>query len=320
MIKSKQASVQGTNESVTFKDFQLLSCIKGKSRTFNLLGNSGSGNNTVFSLFSSNHPEFYGNVPKGCHINQATGDITIGENLDTGVYNITIGVSSEWGKAGLSIAYSNYVLTFKVIDTTTKIANFLEKFENRDSLGIPFFNIDNNQKDFSATLGFDDGNSNMDTFTFKIESTLQFSKIPTLEVVKSIDSTTLILKIDDINSYLTKLPISISILATSHLGQNCEQQLLTSFYLVENIINSLASLRKSPFRVKIFPNPVTEELYCYSEKSYSGQIKNIYGQILSEHSINNGTNKLDVSALPKGIYLLELFSENENYIYKFIKY
>jgi hypothetical protein len=280
MIKSKQASVQGTNESVTFKDCQLISCIKGRSRTFNLFGNLGSGNNAVFSFFSSNHPEFYGNIPQGCHINQTTGDITLSGNLDTGTYNITIGVSSEWGKGGLPIAHSNYVLTFKVLDTTFNTPHFLENFNNRDSLGIPFFNIENNQQDFSTSLGFDNG-SNIDSFTYTIESILQFSQIPTLNILKTLDSTIIFLKIDDIKSYLPNLPTSISLVATSEFGQQCKQSFRTSFYLDGRNANSLASHSRMPLEIKFFPNPVTEDFFCYSEKSYSSQIINIYGQIVS---------------------------------------
>ena len=72
-------------------------------------------------------------------------------------------------------------------------------------------------------------------------------------------------------------------------------------------------------RFKISPNPVSEILYITSENNSIDKISvySINGQlILSE---NENTHQLDVSALSKGLYFVEVTSENGVAIQKFIK-
>lgn len=62
----------------------------------------------------------------------------------------------------------------------------------------------------------------------------------------------------------------------------------------------------------IYPNPVAEVLnISFTENISKIEIINMLGQVLQSKTINSKEHKADVSGLPKGIYLLKAFIDNE---------
>jgi FtsP/CotA-like multicopper oxidase with cupredoxin domain len=71
----------------------------------------------------------------------------------------------------------------------------------------------------------------------------------------------------------------------------------------------------------LYPNPVSDKLIIEFRKTenYSASIYNSAGKLVSTNAINNSSNTIDVSLLPVGIYLLQIFSDGEIYSAKFIR-
>ncbi|SMC84087.1 ELWxxDGT repeat protein [Moheibacter sediminis] len=70
----------------------------------------------------------------------------------------------------------------------------------------------------------------------------------------------------------------------------------------------------------IYPNPVTDIINISGKSSISSvQIYDLAGKILSNQSFNSQEAKLNISSLPKGIYIIKLVSEGKTNSYKIIK-
>jgi Secretion system C-terminal sorting domain len=71
-------------------------------------------------------------------------------------------------------------------------------------------------------------------------------------------------------------------------------------------------------RVSVYPNPVSNDLFISSEITIESiSVFSISGKKVMEQK--NIDNSIDVSALPQGMYFLELISENGKAVQKFIK-
>ena len=70
-------------------------------------------------------------------------------------------------------------------------------------------------------------------------------------------------------------------------------------------------------KIKIFPNPVNNTLNINSQLFSDISIFNTLGQSISNFTVNN--NRIDVSFLNPGIYLIEFKTETSCKILKFIK-
>jgi len=69
----------------------------------------------------------------------------------------------------------------------------------------------------------------------------------------------------------------------------------------------------------VYPNPVSDVLFISSEKITIEYLSvfSISGKLVLEQ--RNIDNSIDVSALPPGMYFLEVTSENDKAVQKFIK-
>ena len=91
-------------------------------------------------------------------------------------------------------------------------------------------------------------------------------------------------------------------------------------FMIPGILNTtgVEDVQKRSFN--IFPNPVENRITISTENNESIDVINIYNQlgqqVLQE---NNIENTIDVSNLPKGIYLIELISGNSTFRKKMIK-
>ena len=92
---------------------------------------------------------------------------------------------------------------------------------------------------------------------------------------------------------------------------------------VENIIGTpkLGVIGTSMSKVSLFPNPAGDELTIQLEKSNynSFTISTATGQLVMQKAISNTITKVDIKALPAGLYLVELRGENGTKIEKMVK-
>ncbi len=78
---------------------------------------------------------------------------------------------------------------------------------------------------------------------------------------------------------------------------------ITEFNKTESTINNLT----------VYPNPATEKLFINgcTDLNYSFAIIDIYGRFVkNKTTLNQGSNEVLIDQLPKGIYALEIFSDN----------
>jgi uncharacterized repeat protein (TIGR01451 family) len=93
--------------------------------------------------------------------------------------------------------------------------------------------------------------------------------------------------------------------------------------MVENVIGvptSVATVNNEP-KVTIYPNPANDELTVKTENgAYNAMtITNTIGQTLIHQEMNSALTKVDVHALPVGVYYISLRGENGVSVQKFIK-
>jgi hypothetical protein len=74
----------------------------------------------------------------------------------------------------------------------------------------------------------------------------------------------------------------------------------------------------------IFPNPAERELYFRFSKTYTDplhyKIYNFAGVNVLEGFFHSGKNSIDISSLPAGIFLIELWIENKVFKTRFVHF
>ena len=88
------------------------------------------------------------------------------------------------------------------------------------------------------------------------------------------------------------------------------------------IVQDTASLEKlTSMGVMVYPNPVTSHLYIDNPQSVelSYTVYDLTGKALSTHYKTGQTHRIDVSALSKGVYLLESKHGNQRGVFRFVK-
>jgi hypothetical protein len=91
----------------------------------------------------------------------------------------------------------------------------------------------------------------------------------------------------------------------------------------DTIIYTLVSINTPDFiatNIKIYPNPANNIVYIESAVNI-GEVR-IYdnmGRLVKEDFVVNKTASIQLSDLPKGLYILELFVDGEGHYYKLIK-
>ncbi|MFK7948125.1 MAG: T9SS type A sorting domain-containing protein [Saprospiraceae bacterium] len=92
-------------------------------------------------------------------------------------------------------------------------------------------------------------------------------------------------------------------------------------YVFEYTFPSASSSISDFDNLKFYPNPAQELLFIESETIFQqATIYNVLGQPIQEVSIQNNQTEININDLPKGIYMLQLVTENGQHIAKqFIK-
>ena len=71
----------------------------------------------------------------------------------------------------------------------------------------------------------------------------------------------------------------------------------------------------------MFPNPVQGNTVFFStDKQGTVQIYNILGKLIKTKTISIDNNKIDISSLSKGIYLVKINLENQMITKKLVKH
>ncbi|SDB21165.1 Por secretion system C-terminal sorting domain-containing protein [Flavobacteriaceae bacterium MAR_2010_188] len=92
---------------------------------------------------------------------------------------------------------------------------------------------------------------------------------------------------------------------------------------MSNALNALLSTKdKYSLDLRIFPNPVSSFLTLQSSKSLSNSkivIYNVLGTKVKSQNSLGSSNKIDVTSLANGVYLLKITLDNNTKTFKFIK-
>jgi hypothetical protein len=81
-----------------------------------------------------------------------------------------------------------------------------------------------------------------------------------------------------------------------------------------------ASIREQNVAVKLFPNPVHEELFIEASGPIEGiEIQQLNGSVLYSHISNNTSERISVAGLSPGMYLVNLKTKAGSETYRFIK-
>jgi len=87
--------------------------------------------------------------------------------------------------------------------------------------------------------------------------------------------------------------------------------------------NASAEINDNSFKLKIqiFPNPATDKITIKIQdpEEYNIVIYNALGEILIQKNINEVANEIDVSALTKGVYIVEISNSNHKMCEKLFK-
>ncbi|MBA7540885.1 hypothetical protein ES705_33188 [subsurface metagenome] len=84
-----------------------------------------------------------------------------------------------------------------------------------------------------------------------------------------------------------------------------------------NQINELNNIRD----IQIYPNPAIDRVYinCAERQNVKMQVYNMIGEYVLQRELNNGTNIVDISSFPKGIYVVRFSKKNWTIQQKLIK-
>ncbi|ASE63831.1 T9SS C-terminal target domain-containing protein [Chryseobacterium indologenes] len=83
-----------------------------------------------------------------------------------------------------------------------------------------------------------------------------------------------------------------------------------------NIVLGTSETKAVVKEVSIYPNPTTGPLSIRTEKNSEAQIYSLEGKLLQSVQIKKGVNGLDISDLPKGVYLIKTPTESSKIIKK----
>ena len=83
-----------------------------------------------------------------------------------------------------------------------------------------------------------------------------------------------------------------------------------------NIVLGTSETKAVVKEVSIYPNPTTGPLSIRTEKNSEAQIYSLEGKLLQSVQIKKGVNDLDISDLPKGVYLIKTPTESSKIIKK----
>ena len=75
---------------------------------------------------------------------------------------------------------------------------------------------------------------------------------------------------------------------------------------------------------RIYPNPVKDYLIIENSNGPIYQdmeikIYDLLGRVIQSYSMQSGENKIDVSMIPKGVFLVNIWGDNQQFSYSFVK-
>lgn len=82
-------------------------------------------------------------------------------------------------------------------------------------------------------------------------------------------------------------------------------------------VDGVASISLS--NVRTYPNPVTSTLFVQTEQNAQVEVLDMNGRVLLNSVISPANNKIDMSALNNGLYILRVIQQNEVFTSKIIK-
>jgi hypothetical protein len=98
---------------------------------------------------------------------------------------------------------------------------------------------------------------------------------------------------------------------------------VTTYHLVKsNFIQSTTGIEENTAinnSVSIYPNPATNNLTIESPQSATIEITNIQGQLIETLTTTSNKTNVDVTALPSGVYIVQVKTEKGIAVGKFIK-
>jgi hypothetical protein len=91
--------------------------------------------------------------------------------------------------------------------------------------------------------------------------------------------------------------------------------------IMEISVSSLSTGELFFTSLTLYPNPVTSHLHIDNPQSFelSYTVYDLTGKALSTHQITGQSHSIDVSALAKGVYLLEATHNNNTTAMQFVK-
>jgi hypothetical protein len=71
--------------------------------------------------------------------------------------------------------------------------------------------------------------------------------------------------------------------------------------------------------ISVYPNPATNNLTIEAEQDAVIEITNIQGQLIKTFAATGIKTSIDVSAFPRGVYVVEMITESGVGVKKFVK-
>jgi hypothetical protein len=86
-----------------------------------------------------------------------------------------------------------------------------------------------------------------------------------------------------------------------------------------DVFNGIMSVDENPLAIQVYPNPVTNEMIFSSDDVGEFSLLNSSGGIVHHGNVVNGENRLDVTELTAGLYILNVRLVNRRFATKIIK-
>lgn len=82
---------------------------------------------------------------------------------------------------------------------------------------------------------------------------------------------------------------------------------------------SIATVNAKQQKISIYPNPVSDVMHIDYNGEATATVYNTTGQVMMTANVSNSSNTIDVSALPAGMYYLQLSGEGVDATQRFVK-
>lgn len=100
------------------------------------------------------------------------------------------------------------------------------------------------------------------------------------------------------------------------IGRNADVS--TNIFYFTDLVNGIKEQNK-PTSINVFPNPSTHTFNVNVSESFVYTITNLQGQVVQFGEVKITDNTIDISALPTGVYIVNLTSQTGSYFSKILK-